>query len=135
MRNALALVAILLAAPVAARPAESAPGAMVVAEAFTFVPGGDNVAGGAVPGTTGPVALRQGTDLLFLNLEIVVLDPHSITSTGCFSATEPCWFDSSSPRPQALGEYAVVETHDLPPGTYPFVCVVHPVMRGTVVVV
>ena len=128
--------AVSLLAP-AVGSADAAPiGGVVITEAYTFVPGGDNIAGGAAPGTIGPVVIARGTDVLFVNLEATLaLDSHTMTADGCaYEHPDPCWFDSGDPRAQAPGETAVVRTSHLLPGSYGFFCAVHDVMRGTLVV-
>lgn len=54
---------------------------------------------------------------------------HTITHDGCLSAG-PCAFDSGS-----IGPDGAFEISELPPGLYPYHCALHPVMRGTVVIV
>lgn len=135
---AVAVVASLLA-PAAgpARGHDAAPvGGVVVTEAYTYAPGGDEIAGGAAPGSTGPLVIPRGTDLLFANLEATfALDVHTVTSDGCRREDpNPCWFDSGDPEPQAPGDVAIVRTSHLVPGSYGFFCVVHDVMRGTLVI-
>ncbi len=54
---------------------------------------------------------------------------HTITHTGCLEDGAPCAFDSGIVLPN--------ETFTLPglaPGRYPYLCRVHPIMRGIIVV-
>lgn len=55
--------------------------------------------------------------------------PHSIRHDGCHNSNA-CAFDSGAVLPD--GSFSI---HLLSPGTYPYHCELHPVMRGTVVVV
>ena len=54
---------------------------------------------------------------------------HTITHDGC-RGTGACAFDSG-----AIGPDSVFELSGLPPGLYPYHCTLHPIMRGTLVVV
>ena len=54
---------------------------------------------------------------------------HTITHDGC-RGTGVCAFDSGS-----IGPDGVFELAGLPPGLYPYHCTLHPIMRGTVVIV
>ncbi len=54
---------------------------------------------------------------------------HTITHDGC-RGTGACAFDSGS-----IGPDGVFEIAELPPGQYPYHCALHPIMRGTVVIV
>lgn len=54
---------------------------------------------------------------------------HTITHDGCRGPGE-CAFDSGS-----IGPDGVFELAGLPPGFYPYHCTLHPIMRGTVVIV
>ena len=54
---------------------------------------------------------------------------HTITHDGC-RGTGACAFDSGS-----IGPDGVFEIAELPPGLYPYHCTLHPIMRGTVVIV
>lgn len=54
---------------------------------------------------------------------------HTITHMGCLEDGEPCAFDSGIIMPN--------DSFTLPglaPGRYPYLCRVHPIMRGTIVV-
>ena len=55
--------------------------------------------------------------------------PHSIRHDGCVTFG-PCAFDSGAVKPD--GRFTVPV---LPPGTYPYHCELHPVMRGTLIIV
>ncbi|HXH86890.1 MAG TPA: hypothetical protein VNI35_08670 [Nitrospira sp.] len=55
--------------------------------------------------------------------------PHSIRHDGCLTVG-PCAFDSGAVLPD--GTFSIPM---LPPGQYPYHCELHPVMRGTLVVV
>jgi len=55
--------------------------------------------------------------------------PHSIRHDGCLTVG-PCAFDSGAVLPD--GTFSIPS---LPPGEYPYHCELHPVMRGTLVVV
>lgn len=55
--------------------------------------------------------------------------PHSIRHDGCITFG-PCAFDSGAVKPD--GRFTIP---DLPPGKYPYHCELHPVMRGTLIVV
>ena len=54
---------------------------------------------------------------------------HTITHDGCLGPGA-CAFDSGS-----IGPDGVFEIAGLPPGPYPYHCTLHPIMRGTVVIV
>ena len=54
---------------------------------------------------------------------------HTITHDGCRGPGE-CAFDSG-----AIGPDGAFEVSGLPPGLYPYHCTLHPIMRGTVVIV
>lgn len=54
---------------------------------------------------------------------------HTITHDGC-QGPNACAFDSGS-----IGPDGVFEISGLPPGLYPYHCTLHPIMRGTVVIV
>ena len=54
---------------------------------------------------------------------------HTITHDGCLG-TGACAFDSGSIGPDGTFEIA-----GLPPGLYSYHCTLHPIMRGTVVIV
>lgn len=54
---------------------------------------------------------------------------HTITHDGC-RGTGACAFDSGS-----IGPDGVFELAGLPPGPYPYHCTLHPIMRGTVIIV
>ncbi len=54
---------------------------------------------------------------------------HTITHDEC-RGTGACAFDSG-----AIGPDGVFELAGLPPGLYPYHCTLHPIMRGTLVVV
>ena len=54
---------------------------------------------------------------------------HTITHDGC-RGPSACAFDSG-----AIGPDSVFELSGLPPGLYPYHCTLHPIMRGTLVVV
>lgn len=54
---------------------------------------------------------------------------HTITHDGC-RGSGACAFDSGS-----IGPDGVFELTQLPPGQYPYHCMLHPIMRGTLVVV
>lgn len=54
---------------------------------------------------------------------------HTITHDGC-RGTGGCAFDSG-----AIGPDSVFELSGLTPGLYPYHCTLHPIMRGTLVVV
>lgn len=54
---------------------------------------------------------------------------HTITHMGCLEEGESCAFDSGIVNPN--------ESFTLPglaPGRYPYLCRVHPIMRGTIIV-
>ncbi len=54
---------------------------------------------------------------------------HTITHMGCLEEGESCAFDSGIVMPN--------ETYTLPglaPGRYPYICRVHPIMRGIIIV-
>lgn len=53
---------------------------------------------------------------------------HTITHDGCLTEG-PCAFDSHAMPPN--GHYILP---GLPPGTYPYHCRIHPIMRGTLTV-
>jgi len=54
---------------------------------------------------------------------------HTVTQDGCENG-DPCLFDSGAIPPSG-----VYELPELPPGQYAYHCTLHPIMRGTVVVI
>ena len=56
-------------------------------------------------------------------------DLHSITHDGCKTG-EFCAFDSGP-----LGHNGTFTVQQLAPGSYPYYCIFHPVMQGTLVVI
>lgn len=54
---------------------------------------------------------------------------HTVTQDGC-EAEGPCLFDSGAIPPSGI-----YELPELPPGQYPYHCILHPIMRGTIVVI
>ncbi|MCA9420472.1 MAG: cupredoxin domain-containing protein [Nitrospira sp.] len=55
--------------------------------------------------------------------------PHSLTHDGC-RADGPCAFDTGAVQP---GQEFTIPS--LPPGRYSYYCVLHPIMRGEIIVV
>lgn len=54
---------------------------------------------------------------------------HTITHTGCLEEGGACAFDSGSVMPNSS-----FTLPGLAPGRYPYLCRVHPIMRGTIIV-
>jgi plastocyanin len=54
--------------------------------------------------------------------------PHSVTHDGCRTGG-PCAFDTGGVQP---GQEFTIPS--LPPGRYPYYCVLHPIMRGEIIV-
>ncbi|MEO8341285.1 MAG: hypothetical protein ABI604_16510 [Nitrospirota bacterium] len=54
---------------------------------------------------------------------------HTITHVGCMKDGDACAFDSGIVRPS--GSFTLQE---LPPGHYPYLCRIHPIMNGVVTV-
>ncbi len=72
------------------------------------------------------VTVSSGSPILWQN---PTPTEHTITHTGCLEDGSPCAFDSGIVLPN--------DTFSLPglaPGRYPFLCRVHPIMRGVVTV-
>jgi plastocyanin len=118
------ILLLLLAASVAAGgPARAAPGAVVLAQNFTFVPGQS--------GSALTLQITRGFDLEFANAEIF-LAPHSVTSDRT-NASGVALFDSGIKS--AGGQGLVAGVAALAPGSYGFHCTVHFLtMKGTLVV-
>lgn len=129
------LMSVLVACALGCASSSAAPGAVVVATAYSYAPGGDRIAGGTVPASVDPVIVARGTDVLFVNMETLAPDVHSMTATACLDPSATCWFDTADPAPQSVGEAIVVPTSGLEPGIYLFYCVAHPVMQGSLSVV
>ncbi len=71
------------------------------------------------------VQVGVGTSVLWEN---PTYDLHTITHDACKGA-EHCAFDSGP-----LGPKQSYSIRHLPPGTYPYHCTLHPIMRGVLVV-
>jgi len=72
------------------------------------------------------VTVSSGSPILWQN---PTPTEHTITHTGCLEDGSPCAFDSGIVLPN--------DTFSLPglaPGRYPYLCRVHPIMRGVVTV-
>ncbi len=54
---------------------------------------------------------------------------HTVTHTGCLEDGTPCAFDSGIVLPNGI-----FTLPGLAPGRYPYLCRVHPIMRGMIVV-
>jgi plastocyanin len=54
---------------------------------------------------------------------------HTITHVGCLEDGQGCAFDSGIVLPNDS-----FTLQGLPPGRYPYLCRVHPIMRGTIIV-
>ena len=54
---------------------------------------------------------------------------HTVTHAGCLEDGEHCAFDSGLMLPS--GTFAIPE---LAPGRYPYLCLIHPIMRGVITV-
>lgn len=72
-----------------------------------------------------PAEVPAGRPILWIN---GTASPHTITHDGCLG-NDPCAFDSG-----ALKANAVFSLYNLTPGIYPYHCRLHPIMRGTLVV-
>jgi hypothetical protein len=131
---ALAALPLVLAAA-AALPARAEGAAIVVTpNSERFVPGDSSL---PVPS----LVLPQGGDLTYLNVH--QFTAHSVTSdrctdgqahvgTGCPTGKRRI-FDSGV---RVFGEPVTVpNVANLAPNTYPFHCILHPAMRGTLVIV
>lgn len=55
--------------------------------------------------------------------------PHSVTHEGC-RIGGPCAFDTGGVQP---GQEITIPS--LPPGRYPYYCVLHPIMKGEIIVI
>jgi plastocyanin/glucose/arabinose dehydrogenase len=76
------------------------------------------------------VVVDRGGSLTHTNVDIA---PHNVVSTARDAATgEPLF---SSGPPQGIGAYEVEGVSSLAPGSYGFICTIHPPMRGTLTVV
>lgn len=71
------------------------------------------------------VKIGTGTPIAWKNTTATL---HSITHDGCTTG-ERCVFDSGP-----IGPNGTFKVHDLPPGSYPYHCSIHPIMRGVLVV-
>jgi plastocyanin len=111
--------------PAQADELSEVPTAVVVAEAFQYVPGGMRLP----QGQNVEVQLTQGTALLFVNAD--PLAPHTLTSVDRDVDDKP-WFDSDGGDSTQPGSYTEVEgVEKLALGRYQFQCLVHTSsMRG-----
>ncbi len=69
--------------------------------------------------------IKTGTTITWENPTAIL---HSITHDGCTTG-QRCAFDSGP-----IGSNQTFSIHDLPPGSYPYHCSFHPIMRGILVV-
>ena len=69
--------------------------------------------------------IKTGTSISWINPTTTL---HSITHDGCITGQQ-CAFDSGP-----MGRNQTFSINDLPPGSYPYHCSFHPIMRGFVVV-
>ena len=114
MKRLACAIALALAA-VAIGPAEAAPKNVVTTVGSRFTPQA--------------VSIAEGDSLDYVNLDVA---PHNVQSTDTNSDGTPL-FASAIIR---LGSppVAVKGVETLPPGSYPFICYVHPAMKGTLTV-
>ncbi len=71
------------------------------------------------------VQVRIGTSIAWKNSTSSI---HSITHDACLTSA-PCMFDSG-----AIGPNQTFTINHLQPGSYPYHCTFHPIMRGVLVV-
>ncbi|HJT22802.1 MAG TPA: cupredoxin domain-containing protein [Nitrospira sp.] len=67
-----------------------------------------------------------GSSIRWIN---ATASPHTVRHDGCLT-DEPCAFQSIAVPPDS--SFAIAP---LPPGRYPYHCELHPIMRGTLIVV
>ncbi len=123
------LVAGLLA-PSAPASTAQVPDAdnQVVTAGFRYFPGDD-----AVPVPT--LTILEGDSLEYAaNFDFGIGSRHSVTDVQCEDGDEntPCRFDSDLKG--FLEGGPVTGVPDLDPGSYSFTCILHPSLRGTLVV-
>jgi plastocyanin len=75
-----------------------------------------------------PASAKVPTDSA-IRWENPTASPHTITHDGCLTEEGPCVFDSGAIPPN--GGYTLP---GLPPGSYPYHCRLHPIMRGILTV-
>lgn len=122
MRRAITSL-LVLAAVAALTPASAVPSPVVATVQTRYVPGDD----------AAPLSLEvsQGSTLTYLNLDPTPSGSHTVTAYDV-QPGDPTYFHSGVLE---FGESAEVEgVPDLPVGSYPFYCTLHPAMRGTLVV-
>ncbi len=111
---------------------------------FAFVPAASATTNhpphAETPPVTGPIVLEGMAPYYVPPVAVVTVgavitwvnptpSPHSIRHDGC-GKSGSCAFNSGAVRPDGSSSIPV-----LSPGTYPYHCELHPVMRGTLVVV
>lgn len=72
------------------------------------------------------VTVSSGSPILWQN---PTPTEHTVTHTGCLEDGSPCAFDSGLMLPN--GTFSVA---GLAPGRYPYLCRIHPIMHGTIIV-
>ncbi len=72
------------------------------------------------------VTVSSGSPILWQN---PTPTEHTVTHTGCMEDGLPCAFDSGIVLPN--GTFSLP---GLAPGRYPYLCRVHPIMRGVIIV-
>ena len=75
------------------------------------------------------VTIEGGEALSFFNLDLTA--PHDVTSTEVGPGADALF---RSETVGAFTEVPVVGAENLPPGSYPFICSIHPFMEGTLTV-
>jgi len=108
-----------------------------------FLIGSDPVIGGTGPGDTGIVEILFESSAPYYEPPLAVVSagipvrwsnatasPHSIRHDECLKEDGQCVFQSLAVPPE--NSFAIAP---LPPGRYSYHCELHPVMRGTLVVV
>ncbi|MGH7819197.1 MAG: cupredoxin domain-containing protein [Candidatus Binatia bacterium] len=106
----------------------------VVIAGFTYVPGQAGVFGFGQEAAV-PIVIQQGDTVTATNFDP---DTHTVTSDECVDPELPCP-SAGNPRLFDSSIIDVLETRgtpvsELPPGSYPFFCRVHPFMHGLLVV-
>lgn len=132
--------------PPAAPPAQGVEASVVTIAGFAYLPGDGNVAGPA----GGPVRVKQGTALRFVNADYAAQVRHSVTScpwpcNGPYKANHPLpdgRFDSGNLGNADLFNGEGIDPNptwsapsSLAPGLYTYYCRLHPSMRGAFEVV
>ena len=129
MRPRLALAAVLVLLSLAPGPASAGSRVQMLTFGSRYYPGDETMGSGPVV-TEAPrpwlvIFAGDGIDLTNLDLQVA----HSVTSDAFVPGTIDRLFDSKLQNYRETGAVAGVES--LRPGLYPFHCILHDTMHGT----